>query len=657
MCGIFGHYAAEGANPSLVEQMARCLAHRGPDGYGTYTSGNGQLAFGAGRLAIIDLSAGVMPLFNEDRSVSVAYNGEIYNYRTLRRELEQHGHIFQTGTDTEVIVHGYEQWGTDVVTRLRGMFALCVWDENANRLLLARDRAGEKPLYYTQRNGQFLFASEIKALLLHPDVHPTVDENALLHYLAVGYAPPPLTMFAGVAKLAPGEMMHVDADGVRVTRYWAPHMDTRHTDMPYDEAVRAVRDKLTEAVEMRLMSDVPIGAFLSGGVDSTAVVALMGRALGKPVETFTVGFNFADDPTNDAKFNVDRRYGAQAAAWLGSNHHEITVRQDNALTEAFPYLVAAMDEPIAQHAIVQTAYVSALARQHGVPVLLTGDAADELFLGYNHYRADQKLAQYLRLPRLLRTGLLDPLLSRAPHNGLRKLAHKSTHDAQDARRYLAWMRVTGIDDLPALLTNAQTANRAGDVVLPSLAEVLSVPQTHHFADRISYASLRRWVAEDSNMRVDKMSMLMSVEARAPFQDHELVELAFRLPLAYKLRAGDFKRVLKDAVRDIVPADVLQRPKWGFAPPSSKWLRGALKPLVDQYLSPEYVEAVGLFQHQTVSRLIDEHMAQRGYHLWTLYPLLVFHIWHAAYVDESLTLADKMTPQRLLDGVSIATPLR
>lgn len=652
MCGIFGQFSTRGADPTLIERMAACLAHRGPDGYGTHVSDDGKLAFGAGRLAIIDLSAGVMPIFNEDGRVAVVYNGEIYNYRDLRRQLEQAGHVFRTQTDTEIIVHGYEEWGVDVIGRLRGMFALCVWDANERRLLLARDRAGEKPLYYAEIDGAFVFASEIKALLLHPRLRPAVDDDALLHYLAVGYAPPPLTMFAGVCKLAPGELMLVDADGVRVSRYWTPHMDTRHPDLSYEAAVRAVRDKLTEAVEMRLMSDVPIGAFLSGGVDSTAVVALMGRAMGRPVETFTVGFNFDDDPRNDAKFNVDQRYGARAAAWLGANHHEITVQGSTALSDVFPHLVAAMDEPIAQHAIVQTAYVSALARVHGVPVLLTGDAADELFMGYPHYRADRQLARYLWLPRVLRTGLLDPLLARTPHDGLRKLAHKSTHDEDAVRHYLTWMRVTGVDALPGLLADDTLAQRAYDTVAPSLWGILDAPHTHTFTDRVAYTSFRRWVAEDSNMRVDKMSMLMSVEARAPFQDHELVELAFRLPLAYKLRGGDFKRVLKDAVRGLVPDDVLTRPKWGFAPPSSDWLRGALKPLVDTYLAPDYVAAAGYFQPETVTRLVDEHHHKRGYHLWTLYPLLVFHIWHAAYIDGTLNLGEKMTPARLIDGAAV-----
>lgn len=652
MCGIFGQYNRRGAHMPLIEAMAQQQAHRGPDGYGTYQSANGHLAFGAGRLAIIDLAAGVMPIFNEDKRVAVVYNGEIYNYRVLRRELEAHGHIFRTQTDTEVIVHGYEQWGTGVIERLRGMFGLCVWDENNQRLLLARDRAGEKPVYYAPlADGEIIFASEIKALLLHPQLPRKVNAQALAHFMAVGYAPPPLTMFEGVYKLAPGEFMHIDAHGYRTSTYWQPTAQP-NAALSYEQAVIAVREKLIEAVEMRLMSDVPIGAFLSGGVDSTAVVALMGRALGRPIETFTVGFNFEGDAVNDKKFNVDKHFGALAAQQLGTHHHEITVQQSTALADVFPQLVASMDEPIAQHAIVQTAYVSALARVHGVPVLLTGDAADELFLGYPHYRADQKLAGYLRVPRLLRQGLFDPLLSRAPHDGLRKLAHKSTHDEHAARRYLAWMRVAGVDVLPTLLQDSDLARRAPALLEESLSPLLNAPNVPHFAERIAYTSLRRWVAEDSNMRVDKMSMLMSTEARAPFQDHELIDLALSLPLAYKLRDGDFKRVLKDAVRPFVPQEVLTRAKWGFAPPSAKWLRGALRPLVDVYLSEEYVRAVGWFQPQAVRQRIEAHMSGNSYELWTLFPLLVFHLWHAVYIDGTLTFDAPLTPQALIEGAGV-----
>jgi asparagine synthase (glutamine-hydrolysing) len=634
MCGIFGQYKRGGAaDPALVERMALALAHRGPDGYGTYA--HGPLAFGAGRLAIIDLKAPAGPIFNEDRQVAVVYNGEIYNYRALRTELEAAGHHFATLTDTEVIVHGYEQWGADVVGRLRGMFGLCIWDEPAERLLLARDRAGEKPLYYAQLDGEFLFASEIKALFERPGLKRAVNPEALLTYLTLGYAPAPATMFEDIEKVFPGEMLLVDRNGLRRERYWQPQMNTL-APRDYGQTVREVRDRLTEAVEMRLMSDVPIGAFLSGGVDSTAVVALMGRALGRPVHTFTVGFDMPEGSKGDTKFNVDARYAALAAEKLKTDHHIINIKQDESLAELLPYLVYGMDEPVAQQAIIQTAHVAALARASGVPVLLTGDAGDELFAGYTHYRADRKLERYLGIPGPLRNGLITPLLERLPSEGARSLAGKSKQ-IDPINRYLAWKRMFGLDQLPDVLADSQAAKGAYRALETALRPMLDAPHTRYYADRLAFAGLASWVAEDSNMRVDKMSMQMSIESRAPFEDHRLIELGLSIPLEHKLRGGDFKVVLKDAVADLVPGEILRRPKWGFIPPLSEWLRTWLRPLVDTYLSPEYVRAAGFFNPTAVSRLVDEHIIQRQYRLSEVWTLLIFHLWHALYIEQCLHL--------------------
>ncbi|MBI5671087.1 MAG: asparagine synthase (glutamine-hydrolyzing) [Chloroflexi bacterium] len=643
MCGIFGHYHPNGPDTALVERMARVLAHRGPDGYDTVTAG--PLAFGAGRLAIIDLAAPAGPILNEDGRVAVVFNGEIYNYRALRAELEALGHRFATHTDTEVIVHGYEAWGQAVLDRLRGMFGLGIWDAGSETLLLARDRLGEKPLYYTAFESEFLFASEIKALLEHPRLRREVDAEALLNYLAVGYVPAPLTMFQHIRKLFPGERLVLDRSGLRTGRYWQPVMDTRQP-MDYRQTVGQVRHLLTEAVEMRLMSDVPIGAFLSGGVDSTAVVALMSRALGRPVQTFTVGFDMAAGSRADAKFNVDAHYAARAAQVLKTDHHAITIRQDESLGEQLVHFIHALDEPVAEQAIIQTAYVSALARLNGVPVLLTGDGGDELFAGYDHFRADQRLSHYLRLPGLLRQTVITPLLERLPSDNLRKLAEKS-RDTDWVRRYLTWKRMTDLHRFPELLADPVQASRAYDAINGALRPFLDAPRTRHFADRLAFAGLRSWLAEDSNMRVDKMSMLMSTETRAPLEDHHLAELALRIPLAHKLRRGDFKVVLKDAVADLIPAEILHRPKWGFIPPISEWLRSVLRPLVDTYLAPDYVAAAGFFQPETVARLVDEHLTKRAYHMTTLWTLLTFHLWHAVYIEGSLKPERPLVPADLM----------
>jgi asparagine synthase (glutamine-hydrolysing) len=587
--------------------------------------------------------------------VAVVYNGEIYNYRPLRTELEAAGHCFATHTDTEVIVHGYEEWGLGVLDRLRGMFAIGLWDAPRGQLLLARDRLGEKPLYFARYGGGIRFASEIKALLEDTAFPRRVNPDALPFYLALGYAPPPHTMFAGIEKLAPGEYLLVSADGIRQARYWTPVMDTLSTSrVAFADCARRLRALLTEAVEMRLMSDVPLGAYLSGGVDSTAIVALMSRALGRPVQTFTVGFDFRRGERMDEKFNVDARFAALAAARLKTDHHVITLRHDDRLAWLLPHLVYAMDEPVSQTAVVQTVHVAALARASGVPVLLSGDASDELFAGYPSYRADRVLERYLHLPRLLRQTALTPILEHLPtrFDRLRKLAAKS-RDTDPVSRYLTWMHLIELERLPALLPASQREMGASTRarLAAMLGPLLSAPRTRNFADRIAFASLSWWIPEDSNMRVDKMSMAMSVESRAPFEDHLLVDFALRLPLALKLRGGDFKAVLKHAVADLVPREILSRPKWGFFPPASEWLRTSLRPLVETHLAPERVAAAGWFDPGAVGRLLDSHIMQHHYELWPLWTLLMFHIWYALYIDGSLTLSHRLQPADLLSEVT------
>jgi asparagine synthase (glutamine-hydrolysing) len=448
-----------------------------------------------------------------------------------------------------------------------------------------------------------------------------------------------------VQKLFPGERIMVDRHTLRRERYWQPVMDTRQR-ISYPEAVRSVRDRLIEVVEMRLMSDVPIGAFLSGGVDSTAVVGIMARVLNHPVNTFTVGFDLEAGSKSDAKFNADARFATMAAEHFKTNHHAITIKQDESLAALLPHLVYAMDDPVAQQSIFQTPYVAALARSHGVPVLLTGDGGDELFAGYNHFRADQVLERYLRLPALLRNTVLTPLLERLRFESARKLAQKS-RVTDPVRRYLEWKRMVALEQMPDLMLDQTGASCAYDSVSVALLPMLEAPRTNHFADRIAMAGFASWLAEDSNMRVDKMTMAMSIEARAPFEDHEMIALGFSLPLDFKLRRGDFKVVLKEAVADFVPRPILERPKWGFAPPTSEWLRTTLRPLAERYLAPDYVRAVGLFRPEAVTDLVERHINKREYHVWVLWTLLIFHLWHALYIDRSLMLDKKLSPVDLV----------
>ena len=647
MCGIFGQYNPRGATPALIERMAHVLAHRGPDGHGMYHQGN--LAFGATRLAIIDLAAGVQPVFNENRQIAVVFNGEIYNHLALRDTLQTQGHIFATHTDTEVIVHGYETWGLDLLERLGGMFALALWDEPNQRLVMARDRFGEKPFYYTQVGEEFLFASEIKALFEYPGLKRAVNHEALVQYLALGYVAPPLTMFEGIHKLAHGEVLILDQGTLNRQRYWTPRMDTPR-QLSYTDAVAQTRQRLTETVTMQLMSDVPIGAFLSGGIDSSAVTALMSRASQQPIRTFTVGFDFAPGSPADTKFNVDVRYAELVAKHLGTQHHVIMTKQDQSLAELLPHLIYALDEPILQPSIIQTAYVAALARQTGVPVLLSGNAGDELFLGYPHFQTDQILARYLRMPKLIRTTILTPLFERLWDrcHPIHKMAQKS-RASEPADRYMGWLRAMDYSTVARLLDKPESRIQAS--IHSLLLPLLEKPTTKHFADRIAFASMLLSVPENSNVREDKMAMLSSVETRSPLLDYRLVEFAWSLPLEHKLRRGDFKAILKDAIADLVPPQVLTRKKWGFFAPASEWLRGPLRPLVDAYLSPDNVKAVGYFQPAVVSKLVEDHMERRSYNLWSVWSLLTFHLWHALYIDGSLKLTHKLSPAELVGAVS------
>jgi asparagine synthase (glutamine-hydrolysing) len=649
MCGIFGQVNLHGADPALVERMARRLAHRGPDGYGIHT--DGVLSFGAGRLAIIDLSAPAGPIFNEDGSVGVVFNGEIYNYRALREELERAGHVFRTRTDTEVIVHGYEQWGRDVLGRLRGMFALALWEQRSRRLLLARDRAGEKPLYTWQHGDEFLFASELKALLEHPGISRRLDPQAVTHYMILGYVPSPGTILEGVRKLEPGQWLALEEGRTQAGYFWQAQMDTTGRPPPYREAVQQVRAELERAVESRMVSDVPVGAFLSGGIDSTAVAAIMTRVLGAPLNTFTVGFDPAtNNDVIDRKFNVDLRFAELAAQQYGTRHHAVLWRDTPALVNLLPKLVYSMDEPLMQPAIVQTALISGLARLHGIPVLLTGDGGDELFCGYTHFRTDWIVERYRRLPGLLRESILNPVLEALPdRSGHFKALARKSREADPTRRYLSWKRMMSFEHLAEL--TGQAGNSAYEVVNAALLPLLTRPHTPYFTDRLAFVQLASWIADESNMRVDKMTMAMSIESRAPMLDHDFMRLALGLPLAYKIRQRDFKVVLKDAVADLLPEPILKRPKWGFLSPMSHWLRNTLHPLVERYLSAEYVSAVGVCQPEAVSRMVREHVDRADHHFSEVWSLLMLHLWYAIMVDGSCDSGAPITPEELVQTLT------
>lgn len=615
MCGICGVFHHQPVEAGIITDMTTAMIHRGPDGDGYLWDNN--VALGFRRLAIIDLVTGDQPIYNEDRRIAVVFNGEIYNFRDLRSELMSHGHIFQTETDTEVLVHGYEQWGVDVLHRLRGMFAFAIWDSTERQLFLARDRMGQKPLYYAQASDGFWFASEIKALTTH--LPATLNRKVVPEYLAFGYVLPPYTLFNDIYKLAPGHYLLVKNGAVSETvTYWMPQL----TPQPH---ANDLRTQIDTAVQLRLMGDVPYGAFLSGGIDSSTIAARMMAVTQSPVQTFTVGFDYEKNSSGDQKFNVDLHAARQVAKAINCNHHELIIRHESPLAELLRQLVYALDEPIADPAIIQTAFVTALARHSGVPILLGGDAADELYAGYAFFAQDQRVQRYGKaIPHIVRQHVINHL----PLGGrLRKLNAKSLLRSP-IERFLSWEAPHPLDTLPELLVGWQP-----ELLNHRLKGANRILREHvasrWMADYVGYARLRFWLAENNNMRMDKIAMWMSVEARAPFQDHLLVENALQIPLESKLPS---KAILRQAVKGWIPDFVLDRPKWGFTPPASDWLRTVLRPLIDTYITVERSEALGL-NHTRVQDLVNQHMQREGYYLHQLWSLLLLHMWHAVYIED------------------------
>ncbi|KAB2905322.1 MAG: asparagine synthase (glutamine-hydrolyzing) [Anaerolineae bacterium] len=641
MCGICGilNQNGEPVEQAHLKVMADTIAHRGPDGEGYYC--DTAMGFGFRRLAIIDLKTGDQPIYSENRQIVTIFNGEIYNYRLLRDELSAAGHVFATQTDTEVLVHGYEQWGLDLVHKLRGMYAFSIWDAEKRRLLLVRDRTGQKPLYYAQWGSTFLFASEIKAILTHPAAHRALNHAALPEYLALGYVLPPRTMFENIYKLAPGCLLTLEpGQNPEVSEYWRPTLQPQNHYSRQENAER-VRATLRESVRLHMMSDVPLGTFLSGGVDSTTITALTGQLTGQPVESFTVGFDYTGDAVGDRKFNVDLHYAREAADFLRCHHHEIVLRHENVLASLLPQLVYALDDPIADTAIIQTAFVNALARRSGVPVLLSGDGADEIFAGYPFFQQAHRVQQYQTLfPASIRHTVLHPLMRLLPPNGRLGQLHKLMDKSQlvtPGEHFLTWELNFSFDRIHAMMQASALARTGTNDLLNRINQELNPLPTHDMADKVGYARLRWWLAENSNMRFDKMAMWMSVETRAPFQDHELVDLALSIPLSHKLPG---KVVLKDAVKAWIPASVINRPKWGFTPPASDWLRTIFRPLVDAYLlNPNRLSTSGL-NPAAVIPLVEAHLNRTSYHLNEVWNLLIFQLWFALYIEQSLEFGER-----------------
>jgi asparagine synthase (glutamine-hydrolysing) len=624
MCGIAGELrltAGERASGERVRAMCDVMVHRGPDSHGEFLQG--EVALGMRRLSINDVEGGRQPLGNEDGSVQVVCNGEIYNAPALAQELLARGHRLRTRSDVEVIAHLYEEYGTDVARHLEGMFAFALWDATARRLVLGRDRIGIKPLYLAERGDRLLWGSEAKCLVAG-GVDPSLDPQALHDYLTLGYVAGPASMFAGVSQLPPGCILVAEPGRVRprVERYWslAGHVPTSRAGLPRtteawaDELVRTLR----ASVESHLMSDVPLGVFLSGGVDSGTIVALMHELGVAPIRTFTIGFEEKSFSEADTAREVARRYGTE--------HHELIVRPD--AIELLPKLVRHFDEPFADSSAIPVYHVSELARRH-VTVVLSGEGGDEMLAGYETYRARKLAALYARLPRTIGERAVPALVHHLP------VSHAKVSFDYKAKRFVTgaylspaaghlWWKTILDEDAKAALYGSNVS----DGLRPTarLFETLYAESDGGDLDRLQYVDGLLYLPADILVKVDRMSMAHSLEARVPFLDRAMLELSRRIPPGLRLRGLTTKYLLKRAMAGRLPASVVGGKKRGFNVPMPAWLAGELREFMQDMLSPSRLRVHGIFDPRAVGRLMEEHVRRVKDHSRALWTLLVFAVW-------------------------------
>lgn len=643
MCGITGAvWTAESSaiEPDVLDRMTDVLAHRGPDGRGVFTSevrrlpprsGQVRVALGHRRLSIIDRAGGAQPLPNEDETVWIVFNGEIYNFQELRHRLEGAGHRFRGHSDTEVLVHLYEDEGIDFLRHLNGMFALALWDEKKCQLVLARDRLGKKPLIYRAEPDRLLFASELKSLLQVPGLPRDVDPAAIDSYLTYQYVPHPQMIFRGYQKLPPAHYA-VWRDGQLQTGcYWQPELN-KEIRRPQREYLAEVKELLTSAVELRMQSDVPLGAFLSGGIDSSIVVALMQQKSADPIKTFSIGFPVAEyDETS---------YAREVATHLGTDHHEFRVEPDG--VEVLDRLVWYFDEPFADSSAIPTYYVSKLTREQ-VTVALTGDGDDELFAGYSRYRAVRVGGWFDSLPDGLRKLIAADFWQKLPNHPERRTLLRrfkrlvGSLSQSPARRYLDWVGIFGEAARGELYSDEFVASLdrdPGEFLFSAFGRAAGrdAVSTASLADLVTYLPC------DLLTKVDIASMANSLECRQPFLDFRLVELAASMPIDLKLRGMRGKRILLEAFGDLLPRSILRRKKMGFGVPLEHWFRHELRDFArDVLLAPQSLER-GYFRPAAVTRLVDEHQAGRFDHSSKLWALLVLELWQREWVDRQVPAA-------------------
>jgi asparagine synthase (glutamine-hydrolysing) len=617
MCGIAGfidrEYSADHAE-QLIDSMCRVIRHRGPDDQGTWV-GDG-VALGMRRLSIIDVAGGQQPMYNEDQSVLVVFNGEIYNYQDLKKELHELGHRFHTNSDTEVIVHAYEEYGDDCPKHLRGMFTFALWDRKRQRLLAARDRFGKKPLNYYWDGRRLIFGSEIKSIL-EAGIPRAINPIALDEYLVYSYVPTPHTLFKDVMKVPPGHILVYEKGQISTQRYWdIPFTPTCDDDEA--TAIERTRALLEDAVRVRLMSEVPLGAFLSGGVDSSVVVGLMSQMMEQPVKTFSIGFeedDFSELP-----------YARQVARHFGTDHHEFCVKSD--LVSVLPQLAWAYDEPFGDSSMLPTYYVSKLAREH-VTVVLTGDGGDEIFGGYDHYEREYNIS---RIPPPVRyllayASLLIP-------NGMRGKKRFGNMHRDLATRCVRILSRFPNNTRPAMYTPDHFAYVRDHEPYARQLDLYGQVSHLDILTQMQYVDAHSYLPDDILVKVDKATMLNSLEARCPLLDQELVGYVSSLQPSLRIRNGSLKYLLKQAAKDLLPAEILTRPKQGFGVPIKHWFRGDLTGYARDMLDSPRAQQRGIFNPQFIRSIQEAHASTKLVnHSSAIWTLLCLELWFQVYMDE------------------------
>jgi len=627
MCGIAGIVDSRldrTVDELLIREMCRAIHHRGPDDGGLWCEGG--VGIGMTRLSIIDVAGGHQPIFNEDGSVAVVFNGEIYNHDDIRRDLEDRGHRFRTRVDSETIVHLYEEYDRDCVDHLRGMFAFAVWDSRKRKLFIARDRLGIKPLHYTSNNGRLIFSSEIKSILSVPGVARAASADALVAYMAYGYVPAPLTMFEGISKLPAGHWLEFADGEVAVEPYWDVEYRPDHSRSE-EETVDGVLEILDEAVRMRLMSEVPLGAFLSGGTDSSVVVGLMARHMTSPVKTFSIGFDF------DRYSELG--YARKVAEHFKTEHHEHIVTPD--VLGLVGRLIDQFDEPFSDSSAIPTYYVSELARER-VTVALSGDGGDELFAGYSRFFDDSHVRMATRVPVALRKALLEPLTRAFPADarGIDYMRDAvGTRDEQYVRRITG-----GVSSIYRQVFSGRTVAAVESTdPLRFVRPYLDHMAAGNVLSRRQYVDTKMYLCDDILTKVDRTSMLVSLEARVPILDHKVVEFAATIPAAMHTRGSGMKHVLKKAAERLMPSAMVNRPKMGFGIPLGEWIQTDWAELADDLVLGPRSSERGNLNPEFVQRVMAEHRRGRRDNGTMIWRLMVLELWYRSKLEgETLALA-------------------